>query len=79
MVAIKDQVYVFFAGEEGPAALVSVALYQEQPEESYAAYSKAAVETVRHALPQIPYERIYVKYQTLTHKSWGREFEPQKS
>lgn len=75
MVSIKDQAYMYFGGKEGPTALISVALYLEQPEETYTKYSKIAVETITKVLPQIPRDRIYVKYQTLTHKNWGKEFE----
>lgn len=74
MVSIKDQAYMYFGGIEGPTALISVALYLEQPEETYTEYSKVAVNTIIDALPQIPKDRIYVKYQTLTHKNWGKEF-----
>lgn len=75
MVAIKDQAIMYFGGVEGPACLVSVALYLDQPDECYQKYSKVTIETVRKAFPNIPLNRIYVKYQTLTHKSWGAEFE----
>lgn len=74
MVSIKDQAYMYFGGKEGPTALVSVALYLDQPEQTYTDYSKVVVETITKALPQIPKDRIYVKYQTLTHKNWGIEF-----
>lgn len=33
MVSIKDQAYMYFGGIEGPTALISVALYLDQPEE----------------------------------------------
>lgn len=74
MISIKDQAYMYFGGIEGPTALISVALYLDQPEETYTEYSKVAVNTIIDALPQIPKDRIYVKYQTLTHKNWGKEF-----
>lgn len=74
MVAIKGEATMFFGGEEGPACLVSVALFLNQPEECYEKYSKVAIETVRKAFPNIPLERIYVKYQTLDHKAWGADY-----
>lgn len=75
MVSIKDQAYMYFGGKEGPTALISVALYLEQPEETYTNYARVAVETITEALPQIPKDRIYIKYQTLKFKNWGKEFE----
>lgn len=74
MVSIKDQAYMYFGGKEGPTALISVALYLEQPEQTYTDYSKVAVETIIKALPQIPKDRIYIKYQILKYKNWGIEF-----
>lgn len=74
MVAIVDKAQMFFGGLEGPTALISVALYQAQPEATYDAYAKIAVKTIRTALPNIPLDRIYVKYQTLDHKAWGKQF-----
>ena len=74
MVVIRDETPIFFGGEEGPAALISVALFGEQPDETYDKYARVAVEAIVKALPTIDKSRIYVKYQTLTHKAWGKDF-----
>lgn len=73
MVVLKGDATIFFGGKEGPAALVSIALFKAQPEETYDKFAKVAIDAIVDALPVIPRDRIYVKYQTLDHKAWGKE------
>ena len=73
MVVIRDQTPIFFGGEPGPAALVSVALLGEQPAPTYDEYARTVIQQIIQALPALTKERIYVKYQTLEHKAWGKD------
>ena len=73
MVVIKDQTPIYFGGDEGPAALISVALLGEQPEETYDSYARTVISEILKVLPALRKERIYVKYDTLKHKAWGKD------
>lgn len=73
MVVLKGDTQIYFGGQEGPACLVSVALFKPQPSETYDTYSKLIVDTIVKAIPTIEKSRIYVKYQTLEFKAWGKE------
>lgn len=73
MVVIHDQTPIFFGGEPGPAALVSVALVGEQPAATYDEYARTVIQQIIQILPNLTKERFYVKYQTLEHKAWGKD------
>ncbi len=74
MVAIRGKAFMYFGGQPGPTAMISLSLVGEQTEKAYMDYAKKAVETLTTALPQIPKARIYVKYDTIVHKAWGGQF-----
>jgi len=73
MVVIKGDTPIYFGGKEGPAALISIALFKPQPENTYDLYSKVAIDTIINAIPEVQRDRVYVKYQTLEFKAWGKD------
>lgn len=73
MVVLRGDTPIYFGGKEGPACLISVALFKPQPNDTYDNYSKIVIETIVKNIPTIDKSRIYVKYQTLEFKAWGKE------
>ena len=68
MLSFRDNVDMFFKGEDDPCAVCQVKLYGSAQEEDYAALTSALTDILYEEL-DIPTERIYVTYEEIG--TWG--------
>ena len=68
MLSFRDNVDMFFKGEDDPCAVCQVKLYGSAQEEDYAALTEALTDILYEELA-IPMERIYITYEEIG--TWG--------
>ena len=68
MLSFRDNVDMFFKGEDDPCAVCQVKLYGSAQEEDYAALTSALTDILYEEL-DIPTERIYITYEEIG--TWG--------
>ena len=68
MLSFRDNVDMFFKGEDDPCAVCQVKLYGSAQEEHYAALTAALTDILYEEL-DIPTERIYITYEEIG--TWG--------
>ena len=68
MLSFRDNVRMFFKGEEDPCAMCQVKLYGSAQEKDYPALTAALTDIFVEEL-DIPMDRIYITYETID--TWG--------
>ena len=68
MLSFRDNVDMFFKGEDEPCAVCQVKLYGSAQEEDYARLTEALTDILYEELA-IPMERIYITYEEIS--TWG--------
>ncbi len=68
MLSFKDNVTMYFKGEDAPCAICEVKLYGGADEDAYAQLTEALTDILREELDIDP-DRIYVTYQEID--TWG--------
>ena len=66
--SVRDNVTMYFKGEDDPCAICQVKLFGSADEEAYAALTEALTDILREEL-EIDPDRIYVTYQECD--TWG--------
>ncbi len=68
MLSFRDNVSMFFKGEDEPCAIMQVKLFGSAGEEDYANLTEALTDIIREELDIDP-DRIYVAYEEIN--TWG--------
>ena len=68
MLSFRDNVHMYFKGEDDPCAIMQVKLFGTADEEAYANLTEALTDIIREELDIDP-DRIYVAYEEIN--TWG--------
>ena len=68
MLSFRDNVQMYFRGEDDPCAIVQVKLFGTADEDAYANLTEALTDIIREELDIEP-DRIYVAYEEIN--TWG--------
>ena len=68
MLSFRDNVHMYFKGDDEPCAIMQVKLFGTADEEAYAKLTEALTDIIREELDIDP-DRIYVAYEEIN--TWG--------
>lgn len=71
MLHFVPQCDMFFGGSDAPCMMIDIAIFGSQSDASYDAMTAAMCSLIEKEC-DIPADRIYVKYEEVTHWGWNR-------
>lgn len=70
MISITDGLSMFFAGKDEPCMIMSISIFGKQSDTKYDKMTAASCDFINKEFG-IPKDRIYIKYDEISHWGWN--------